>query len=392
MSYSKINLKKNEEHRIRKGHLWVFSNEIKSIDGEADNGDIVNLYDYKEDLLGAGFYNRNSLIAVRLLEKSFGGNIRDYFKTKILKAFGLRQEIYPNRNSYRLAFSESDFIPGLIIDKYNDTYVLQISSYGMQKNINHVVEVLKDELKAKNIFSRNENHFRKLEGLPEGDEVYFGDVSKEIIDDGKVKYEIDFNNSQKTGFYFDQCDNREFIEKIARGKTVLDAFCNVGGFGLYAAFAGAKSVTFVDSSKQAIAQTKENISLNGFEEKNFELFAEDVFDYLKKCIDENKKFDIVMIDPPAFAKNKKLLSTAIKGYEKLNRMALSVVSEKGFLVTSSCSHHVTKEKFIELISAASQKANKTIQQIHFNEASLDHPQLPAMPETSYLKFAVFKII
>jgi 23S rRNA (cytosine1962-C5)-methyltransferase len=267
---------------------------------------------------------------------------------------------------------------------------MQIYSFGMQKNIQSIVEVLKEELNAENIFSKNEEYFRRLEGLPESDELYLGEMKTEIINDGSVNYKIDFHKGQKTGFYFDQRDNRNFVEKIVKDKNVIDAFCNSGGFGLHAAKAGAKSIVFVDSSSFEIESSKQNFELNHFSNKA-EFLVSDVFDYFEKISSEKKKFDVVIVDPPAFAKSKKNLHTAIKGYEKLNRLALQLVEKEGYLVTSSCSHHLDKNEFIQIVSRAANKVQKKIQQIHFTGASLDHPQIPSMNETSYLKFAVFKV-
>lgn len=387
---AKIFLKKNEDKRIKLGHLWVFSNEIAKTEGEADNGDICSLYDAAGTKLGDGFYNKNSLISLRLLDKSFDGDFVAYARKMILHALELRRTFYPDRISYRLIFSESDFMPGLIIDKYNDTYVMQVYCFGMQKNIEHVVKVLKDDLGAKNIFSKNEGYFRKLEGLPEEDQLFEGGVGKEVIDDGSIKYNIDLSASQKTGFYFDQCDNREFIEKLVKEKKVLDAFCNSGGFGLHAARAGASWVTFLDSSAAEIENAQKNFSANGLKTEN-EFVIGDIFEFLQRSIDAGRKFDVVMIDPPAFAKSRKSFPTALKGYTKLNRLALLLVSANGYLVTSSCSHHVKKEDFFQTITSAAQKAARELQLVHYNGASLDHPELPAMEETTYLKFAVFRV-
>jgi 23S rRNA (cytosine1962-C5)-methyltransferase len=385
---AKIFLKRNEERRLRSGHLWIFSNEIGSAEGNPANGDVVSVLDSKNNYLGDAFYNHNSLIAGRMLGMNIS-DLKTFFKEKILAAYSLRKNFYPERHSFRLVFSESDFLPGLIIDKYNNTFVLQVYSFGMQKNINLIAEVLKEELSAENIFTKNEVYFRRLEGLPEEDEVLFGSMNKEIIDDGSVKYNVNFETGHKTGFYFDQGDNRHFIEKIVNGKTVLDAFCNSGGFGLHALSAGANAVTFVDSSAEEITNVKNNYKLNSFTGDS-EYIAADVFDYLEKCAAEKKYFDVVMIDPPAFAKNKKSLPQAKKGYEKLNRLALSVTAENGFVVTSSCSFHLAKEEFIDIITTAAAKNRQHVQLIHYNGASLDHPELPAMRETSYLKFAVLK--
>lgn len=387
---AKIILKKNEERRLLNGHQWIFSNEIQNVEENPENGELVDIYDSRNNFLGKGFYNKNSLIACRFIANQKEINLEDLFKERLLRAFQLRKDFYPNRNSFRLVFSESDFIPGLIIDKYNDTYVLQVYSYGTEKNINSVVQALKEEFNAKNIFTQNEEYLRRLEGLPEGNSIYAGAKEIEIIEDGHIKYKINFERTQKTGFFFDQSDNRIFISKICKDKNVLDAFCNSGGFGLHAAFVGASNVTLVDSSSTEIENAKENFELNKLNTPA-EFITSDVFDYLQNCKLTNKKFDIVMIDPPAFAKNKKSLPTAKKGYEKLNRLALEVLNPDGYLITSSCSHHLAEDEFLEIINRAAIKVGKTIQLVHFNNASLDHPQLLSMPETVYLKFAVFRM-
>ncbi|MCL5030963.1 MAG: class I SAM-dependent rRNA methyltransferase [Bacteroidetes bacterium] len=387
---ARIILKRNEERRIKSGHLWVFSNEIEKVDGSADNGDLVEVFDSKQNFLGVGFYNKNSLISVRMLSSSRIDDLYSVLEKKLMNAWELRKNFYPNLDSFRLVFSESDFLPGLIIDKYNNTFVLQIYSYGMQKNINLIVEILKGNFGAENIFSKNESYFRKLEGLPETDEIYLGEKKSELINDGLIDFKINFEKGHKTGFYFDQRDNRFFIEKIVNGKTVIDAFCNSGGFGLHAAKAGAASINFVDSSSTEIENAKHNYEINNLN-SNAEFIVSDVFDYFEKLVSEKNKFDVVMIDPPAFAKSKKQLPVAKKGYERLNKLALQLLNENGYLVTSSCSHHVTKEDFIQIVTESARKADKKIQLIHFNGASLDHPELPSMIETSYLKFGVFKV-
>ncbi|HEY6907293.1 MAG TPA: class I SAM-dependent rRNA methyltransferase, partial [Ignavibacteriaceae bacterium] len=356
---AKIHLRKNEERRIKSGHLWVFSNEIFEVEGEPHNGDLVEVFDHKGNFIGTGFYNRNSLIAVRILTYEKTTDLYEVLKSGITSAYALRKELYPGRESFRLIFSESDFMPGLIIDKYNNTFVLQVYSYGMEKNLGLITRILKEELSAENIFTKNEEYFRKLEGLPPGDEIFLGEIRNEIIFDGAVKYKIDFEKGHKTGFYFDQSDNRFFIQKFVREKRVLDAFCNSGGFGLHAAKAGADEVTFVDSSAGEIENARQNFELNLLS-GNREFIVSDVFDYMEKCIAEKKFFDVIMIDPPAFAKNKKSVPAAIKGYEKLNRLAMSTIGNDGFLVTSSCSHHISETDFVQCISRAAIKSGKKI--------------------------------
>ena len=387
---AKIYLKKNEERRIKAGHLWIFSNEIAGTEGDPQNGDLTEVYDYKKNLTGTGFYNKNSLIALRLISSVKVDDLKVLFRTRLTSANELRKKLYPGRDSYRMVFSESDFLPGLIIDKYNSTFVMQVYSAGMEKNIDMLVDILKSDFSAENIFTKNEEYLRKLEGIDPEDNIYLGERKREMISDGLIKYEIDFEKGQKTGFYFDQSDNRFFIEKLAAGKTVLDAFCNSGGFGLHAAKAGAVSVDFIDSSANEIQSAENNFKLNELS-CDSQFTADDVFDFLEKCINEKRKFDIVMIDPPAFAKNRKTVPVAKKGYERLNRLAIQSVKDSGFLVTSSCSHHIKSDEFLEIINNASIKTGRKIQLVQFNSASLDHPQIPSMPETTYLKFAVFRI-
>ena len=387
---AKIYLKKNEERRIKAGHLWIFSNEIAGTEGDPQNGDLTEVYDYKKNLTGTGFYNKNSLIALRLISSVKVDDMKVLFRTRLTSASELRKKLYPGRDSYRMVFSESDFLPGLIIDKYNSTFVMQVYSAGMEKNIDMLVDILKSDFSAENIFTKNEEYLRKLEGIDPEDNIYLGERKREMISDGLIKYEIDFEKGQKTGFYFDQSDNRFFIEKLAAGKTVLDAFCNSGGFGLHAAKAGAVSVDFIDSSANEIQSAENNFKLNELS-CDSQFTADDVFDFLEKCINEKRKFDIVMIDPPAFAKNRKTVPVAKKGYERLNRLAIQSVKDNGFLVTSSCSHHIKSDEFLEIINNASIKTGRKIQLVQFNSASLDHPQIPSMPETTYLKFAVFRI-
>lgn len=388
---TKVILRKNEERRVQQGHLWIFSNEIVKVEGEASNGDVVQVYDSRNNFIGSGFYNANSLIAVRMITHKEEVNLEKLFRDRLHTAYNFRKVVYPNRNSFRMVFSESDFLPGLIIDKYNETFVLQVYSAGMERNLEMITKVLHEDFSAENIFTKGEEYFRKLEGLPAENKVYLGMMDGEIINDGNVKYKINFATGHKTGFYFDQCDNREFFGKFCNDKSVLDCFCNSGGFGLHAAYNKAKEIVFVDSSNEEIKNAQENFSLNDFDCKA-EFVQSDVFDYLEKCKAEKKTFDIINLDPPAFAKSKKTIATASKGYEKLNRLAMDLLKDNGLLFTSSCSHHLKEEMFLDAINNAALKSGKRIQLFYFNNASLDHPSLTSMEETVYLKFAALKVI
>lgn len=387
---TKLYLKKHEEKRIHMGHLWVFSNEIERLPEEASNGDMVEVFDARGNFMGTGFYNKNSLISVRMLSRNPIGDFYNFVKEKLLNALQLRKICYVDREAFRLVFSESDFMPGVIIDKYNSTYVLQVYSFGMEKNIDTIVDVLKNEFDAKNVFTKNEPHFRRLEGLSETDTIYLGERTSEIISDGSIQYKIDFTNAQKTGFYFDQGDNRYIIEEFVKNRTVVDAFSNSGGFGLHACKAGAASVTFIDSSAAEIENAKTNYTLNKFSNKT-EFVTSEVLAFIISSLNENKIFDVIMLDPPPYAKSKKNVPAARKGYEKINKLALKILADDGFLISSSCSYHLSREDFLQSIYRGAAKAEKKLQLIYFGGAAKDHPQLPAMPETSYLKFAVFKV-
>lgn len=387
---SKIILGKNEERRVKQGHLWIFSNEIAKVDGETINGDIVEVYDWKNSFVGYGFYNSNSLISVRIISYENKLDLESLLRSRLHNAFEFRKKVYLERTSFRFVFSESDFMPGLIIDKYNDTFVLQVYSAGMEKNLSTIAKILQEDFSAKNIFTKNEEYLRALEGLPLENIILLGEMVEEIISDGTAKYKINFATGHKTGFYFDQCDNRQFIGQFCDGKIFLDCFCNSGGFGLHAAHGNASEIVFVDSSAEEIGNARENFKLNELQ-CNSEFIQSDVFDYLEKCKVEKKTFDLINLDPPAFAKNKKSLPKAIKGYEKLNRLAMELLNDGGMLFTSSCSHHLKEEMFLDLLSDAATKAERKIQLFYFNNASVDHPSLPAMEETTYLKFAAARI-
>ena len=388
---ARIILKPKEEGRVLRGHQWIFSNEIAAVEGVVQNGDLAEVYSHNNYLLGCGFYNKNSLIAVRIFSSTLDFTIESLFSEKLKSAYSLRKSLFPYRDSFRFVFSESDFLPGLIIDKYNDTFVLQINSAGMESHKNIIVSILQQEYNAKNIFTMHDEYFRRLEGLLPENEILLGEKGVEVISDGDIKYKIDFNATQKTGFFFDQVANRKYIERFVSGRTVLDAFCNSGGCGLHAIYAGASNVVFVDSSRLEISNVEENLLQNDLRDDNrYSLVCEDVFVYLERCVTEKKMFDDVMIDPPAFAKNKKSVKTALKGYEKLHRLALSILQPGGFLVSTSCSHHVTKEEYLHVALLAAQKLNVQIQLLHSAGAAPDHPVLLNMPETEYLKFIVYR--
>ena len=384
---NQIVLKKNEEHRITAGHQWVFSNEIPSLRGTPETGEVVELLRHDQKLLGLGFYHPHSLIAFRFLtseqeEIGFG-----FFEKRIQQALALRQRLYPGAETFRLTHGESDFLPGLILDKYNEYISLQILSAGMDKQTELICDVLESMFHPKAIVARNDAAIRTLEELPLEKKVLRGNSGITIIDDG-VKFEIDVLNGQKTGFFLDQCENRKAIQRYAVGGAVLDCFCNEGGFALHAASAKAASVRGIDISESAIAKAKVNARLNS---AAVEFETGDVSEALKILGEKNKKFDMVILDPPSFTKSKKNIPAALRGYKDLNAAALRLINTGGFLATASCSHHITEDGFLSTIEQAAIKAKRDVQLLEFAGAAPDHPVIPAMPETKYLKFAIVAV-
>jgi 23S rRNA (cytosine1962-C5)-methyltransferase len=384
---SQIILKKNEEHRIAAGHQWVFSNEIASLRGTPEIGEVVELLRHDQKFIGLGFYHPHSLIAFRFLTSAQEEIGYSFFEQRIQQALTLRQRLYPGSETFRLAHGESDFLPGLIIDKYNEYISMQILSAGMDKYSEIICNVLEAIFHPKAIIARNDAAIRTLEELPLEKKVLRGNNGITIIDDG-VKFEVDVLNGQKTGFFLDQRENRKSIHRYAMCGTVLDCFCNEGGFALHAASAKAASVRGVDISESALVKAKVNARLNS---AAVEFEIGDVFETLKLLNEKNKKFDMVILDPPSFTKSKKNIPAALRGYKDMNAAAMRLINAGGFLVSASCSHHITEDGFLSTIEQAAVKAKRNVQLLEFAGAAPDHPVIPAMPETKYLKFAIFAI-
>jgi 23S rRNA (cytosine1962-C5)-methyltransferase len=383
-----VTLKKNEDHRLVDGHLWAFSNEIASIDGQPLAGDIVQLKNHAGKFLGLGFFNPRSLIAVRILTPHDEPIDFQFFQRRIESALALRRKLYPDSETFRLIHGESDFLPGLIIDKYNDLLSIQTLSTGMDGNLPLICDILEMLLHPRGIVERNDVPVRTLEGLEQRKGILRGTCEPTIITESGLKYEIDLLEGQKTGFFLDQRENRNMIRRYAHDGNVLDCFCNDGGFSLNAAAAGAKNVVGVDISEPAIKRAKENALRNNLPSP-VTFLSTDVFEYLKKAVQEKERFDLVILDPPSFTKSKKSVRKAIRGYREINTHAFNLLRKGGILATASCSHHIYQEKFIEVVHQAAHEAGKTVSLLEWHGASADHPVLPAMPETSYLKFGVF---
>ncbi|MGH2567631.1 MAG: class I SAM-dependent rRNA methyltransferase [Bacteroidota bacterium] len=384
-----IVLRKNEEHRITKGHQWAFSNEVKAVRGDPAKGDLVELLRHDEKFLGIGFFHPHSLVSVRLVSREREEISFEFFERRILQALQLRKRLFPDAESYRVVHGESDFLPGLVVDKYNEFLSIQTFSFGMDRRETLICDVLESIFHPKAIVERNESPLRTLEELPLEKGVLRGSLDQTIICENGLKFKLDLLNGQKTGFFLDQRDNRNAIRRYAKSALVLDCFCNEGGFSLNAAQAGATDVDGFDVSQNAVKNARVNGTINQLLKVHFE--TADAFERLKTLETEGKRYDVVIIDPPSFSKSKKTVATALRGYKEINTYALKALNPGGVLATSSCSHHVTEESFLATVEAAARSSGRSLQMVELAGASPDHPVLNAMPETKYLKFAIFAV-
>lgn len=388
----KIRLRKNEERRLLTGHQWIFSNEILEADPAIDTGEVVALYSFANKFLGIGFFNRHSLIAFRHLSWQDEPIDERFFLRRFETALQLRQQLYPETatNAYRLVHSESDRLPGLVVDKFGEVLSVQTFSAGMEQRLEQICTALSQLLSPKAIVIRNESELRKLEGLPLYQRIALGSVSGPVeIFDAGIRYHVDVLKGHKTGFFLDQRENRMRIRKFACGRRVLDVFCSDGGFALNALHAGAAFVQAIDSSAEALSRARHNAALNAL--SPLETLETDAFDYLAKLVKAGEQFDLVILDPPSLTKSKKTLQTAVQAYRKLNRLAMQLLVPGGVLATASCSHHLTEEMFLHTLVKAAQESDRHILLLEQSSQAPDHPILPAMPETRYLKFALLSV-
>ncbi len=375
--------------RIREGHPWVFGESLKKHDS-LPAGSLVRLMtDYDYDC-GIGFYNAHSSIAIRLLHTQEDVNV-DFFVNRLRSALAIRERVFPNMNSYRLCFGESDELPGLIIDRYGEYFAMQCLSAGMDLRIDMIVSALKEIIPGlKGVIAKHDSPLRLKEGLQQGEYIVYGEIPDIInMQEHDIQLEISLVHGQKTGYYLDQRLNRKWVEQLSSGLDVLDCFTNQGGFALHAAKGGAKSVLGIDSAKQAIEASKKNAELNNFSQAKFE--QADVFEFLKSSVQAEKTWDMIILDPPAFTKSKATLARAKRGYAEINRQALKLIRPGGFLVSASCSQHLSAQMLLEIVQAESKRVNRSLRLIQSAGQSPCHPILPIMPETSYLKCLTFEV-
>lgn len=375
--------------RVLQGHLWVFDNEIKTIDGGYTNGDIVRVVDDKGRFIGKGYINDRSRITIRILSLLDEDINRGFIRRRIEKALFHRLSLgWPMDSSFRVVYSEGDLLPGLIVDKYEKVLSLQILTLGMERWKEDVVDILKGLFHPETIIERSDLEVRKKEGLQPRKGILWGKErdGTTITLDG-LGFEIDLLEGQKTGFYLDQQENRPIIESYVKGKRVLDGFSYTGAFAIYAARYGAKEVVALEDSGKAIEGLKRNVKLNGLEGM-IRVEKGDAFDWLREVYKAGERFDCVMLDPPSFVKEKGARGGAIRGYKDINLMALRLLNDGGYLITSSCSQNISPARFLEIIDEAARDAGCLVQLLENRLQARDHPILLSMPETHYLKFVV----
>ena len=387
---TKVYLKRKISQRIALGHPWIFNNEVEKIVGPVTAGDIVEVYYADEQFAGRGYINPASQIIVRLLTRKKEEINADFFLLKIKEAWTYRQKMGYTENC-RLVFGEADGLPALIIDKFNDYFVIQTLALGMDKWKPAIVDALNSVFHPKGIYERNDVPVRELEGLTQIKDYLSAPFPTEItINENGLQFYVNIETGQKTGYFLDQQDNRRAIQHIVKDADVLGAFTYTGTFEIHAAHYGAKSVLGIDISENAVAQANKNAALNKLDHiVKFE--AMNAFDVLKAWGKEGRKYDVVMLDPPAFTKSRSNIQKAITGYKEINLRGMKLIKNGGFLVTSSCTNLVSPELFLETINMAAKDARKRIRQVTFQTQSSDHPIIWGMENTHYLKFLIVEV-
>ena len=396
MSLAVVTLKKGEGRLLKSGGMWIFDNEVASIMGSFVNGDIVLVHDFDGYPLGRGFINTNSRIVVRLLSRDENTVIDEkFFEKRVRDAWEYRKKV-TDTSSCRVIFGEADFLPGFIVDKFSDVLVVQSLALGIDRYKEMLVELLKkvlaeDGIRICGVYERSDVKVRKQEGM----EPYKGFIGEEfptlveIVENG-VKYQVDVKDGQKTGFFLDQKYNRLAIQKLCKNARVLDCFTHTGSFALNAGYAGAKEVTGVDASHLAVDQATANAALNGLSD-SVKFICEDVFDLLPKLEEKGEKYDVVILDPPAFTKSRSSVKNAVKRYREINLRAMKLVKDGGFLATCSFSHFMDYQLFTQTIGQAARNVHKRLRQVEYRTQAPDHPILWSADESYYLKFYIFQV-
>lgn len=390
-----VKLKKGEGRLLKTGGAWIFDNEVDTISGEFENGDIVEIQDFDNYFLGKGFINLNSKIRVRMMTRKKEEIDKDFLRMRLKNAWDYRKKTV-DIESCRIVFGEADFLPGIVIDKFSDIFVIQSLALGIDRFKMEIIELLKelleeDNLQIRGVYERSDVKVREQEGMKRWKGFLEGEFDTKIkINENGVKYIVDIENGQKTGFFLDQKYNRFAIQKLAKDAKVLDCFTHTGSFALNAAIAGAKSVIGIDASELAIRQAEENARLNRLD-KIVKFQCADVFSLLPELEEQGELFDLVILDPPAFTKSKNSIKNAIKGYREINLRGMRLVKDGGYFATCSCSHFISPEIFSDIIRQAAKNVHKRLRQVEYRTQAPDHPILWAAAESYYLKFYIFQV-
>lgn len=389
---TKVFLRKGAQHRVENGHPWIFQSEVDYVESdEFHPGDIVDVYNSRQHFIGRGYINPRSQILVRLLTREQETIDRDFFKKRIEAAWRYRQRFLDEPEYCRLIFGEADFLPALIVDKFGDYLVIQTLALGIDVHKDTIIEILEEMFNPVGIYERNDVPVRKLEGLKEQKGYIKGDFPTLIqVRENGIPFYADIENGQKTGFFYDQRENRRFLKHFVKDAEVLDCFCHTGSFTVHAALYGAKKVTAIDISEDAIAVAQKNAELNEVSDK-CQFQVANAFDALRTMSDEKRQFDVVILDPPAFTKSRNNIEGAARGYKEINLRGLKMVKPGGFLVTCSCSYHMDRDLFKAVVVDAARDAKRVIREVEYRTQAKDHPILPGAPETHYLKFLVLEV-
>ena len=388
MGYEVI-LKRGEEKRIIAGHPWVYANEVSKIEGKDRNGSLAIVKSQDGKYIGKGYINHLSKILVRIFIRNDEEDTKEYYLDAFKKAKEYRESLGYN-NNYRLIFSEADNIPGLVVDKYADYLVMQCMSLGIDQRKDMLVQCLVELFNPKGIYERSDSQVRSKEGLEPYSGLIYGEVPDEIIiEENGIKMSVDVKNGHKTGYFLDQKENRLAIRRYTKDKTVLDCFCNSGGFSMNAA-TNAKSVKAVDISNSALNTVKRNAELNSF--KNVTTLEGDVFKVLRDEKTIGNKYDVVILDPPAFCKSINEVKDSLRGYKDINILGMKLVEKGGILVSSSCTHFITEQMFMNMLRDASRESGRKVRVVEIKTQAPDHPALLCDDETSYLKFVILQVL
>lgn len=396
MSMAIVTLKKGEGRSLKAGGPWIYDNEVASILGSFENGDIVLVHDFDGYPLGQGFINQNSKIRIRMMSRRTDVEInREFLKKRVKDAWEYRKKTV-DTGSCRIIFGEADFLPGFVADKFSDVLVIQSLALGIDRWKEVLVELLKETLAEdgiliRGVYERSDAKVRSQEGM-ERVKGFIGEPFEPLveIEENGVRYQVDVKDGQKTGFFLDQKYNRLAIQKLCKDARVLDCFTHTGSFALNAGIAGANSVLGVDASELAVSQAEENARLNGLEDR-VKFLCRDVFELLPELERKGEKFDVVILDPPAFTKSRNSIKNAVKGYREINLRAMKLVKDGGFLATCSCSHFMDYALFTQTIHQAARNVHKRLRQVEYRTQAADHPILWDAEESYYLKFYIFQV-